>query len=304
MLTPVIYYTGTQLTESLAGPYRAIFDQAAVGIAHIALDGQMTRANQKLCEILGFTGDELLIRKFVDITHPDDRAASQEFLRNAKTRGTLPASPLCEKRYVRKDGSVMWASVSVSLVLGEPPESDYLVAMVYDISGRKSTEEHFRATFEQAAVGIAHSTIDRHYFLVNQKFCDTLGYSQAELLKMRSSDITHPDDLADDAVNMKDILEGRINNVTGEKRFIRKDGSEVWVNRSLSLVRDPKAWQRHAAMVVPAVEAGPGRAQGAWKPSLSVRRKATMSSISGGVRAGPAPGARLNGGLTRSMLPW
>jgi diguanylate cyclase (GGDEF)-like protein/PAS domain S-box-containing protein len=238
------------LKEPLVEPYLAIFNQAAVGIAHTRLDGAITRVNQKLCEILGYSADELLARKFTDITHEDDCHASKEFLRKTRGARRLPDQPLCEKRYVRKDGSVIWASVSVALVRGKSREADYIVAMVYDISDRKSTEEHFRATFEQAAVGIAHTTIDRRYFLVNRKLCDTLGYSQAELLQMRSSDITHPDDLVDDETHMDDLLKGRLQTVTGEKRFIRKDGSEVWVNRSVSLVRDNAGAPLHFVRVI------------------------------------------------------
>ena len=154
------------MKEPLVEPYLAIFNQAAVGIAHTRLDGAITRVNQKLCEILGYSAAELLARKFTDITHEDDCHASKEFLRKTRGARRLPDQPLCEKRYVRKDGSVIWASVSVALVRGKSRDADYIVAMVYDISDRKSTEEHFRATFEQAGAIMAAGTEEQKRFFL------------------------------------------------------------------------------------------------------------------------------------------
>ncbi len=101
----------------------------------------------------------------------------------------------------------------------------------------RESEERFRATFEQAAVGIVHTTLDRRYLLVNQKFCDMLGYTREELLAMRSNEIAHPDE-RELSADLKRALAGEINTYAAEKRYIRKDGSILWVNRTVSLARD------------------------------------------------------------------
>ena len=125
-------HTGSKLTEALPEPYRTIFDQAAIGIAHIGLDGRFMRVNQKLCDTLGYPSEELLARVFIDITYRADRAASKERLKRLLAKKSEPLSPWCEKRYVRKDGSLIWVSVSVSLVREPSGEPDYFVAIVQE----------------------------------------------------------------------------------------------------------------------------------------------------------------------------
>jgi PAS domain S-box-containing protein len=100
------------------------------------------------------------------------------------------------------------------------------------------SEERFRATFDQAAVGMSHVAPDGTYLRVNQKFCDITGYSRSELLNLSFPEITHPDDLARDADQARRVLSGEIPTYSLEKRYIRKDGTTVWTNRTISLVRD------------------------------------------------------------------
>jgi len=114
-----------------------------------------------------------------------------------------------------------------------------------DIARETAAQEVFRATFEQAAVGIAHTSIQRHYTSVNAKFCDMLGYTRAELLTMRSDDVTHRDDLADDRLQAERMLAGRIASFSGEKRLIKKNGDTLWVNRSVSIAHGPDGQPSH-----------------------------------------------------------
>jgi PAS domain S-box-containing protein len=97
------------------------------------------------------------------------------------------------------------------------------------------SEERFRATFEQAAVGVVHTGIDGHFMRVNQKMCDITGYSREELLELTYMEITFPDDIEKDLVNTKKLVDGLIQTYSTEKRYIRKDGSLVQVNITSSL---------------------------------------------------------------------
>ena len=118
--------------------FRATFDQAAVGIGHAALDGRWLRVNQTLCEILGFTRDELLARTFQDVTHPDDLEAGLGPVRRL-VAGEIGAYNL-EKRYVRKDGSAVW--VEITTTLARPPAGPpYFIGVVQDIAARRRTAE-------------------------------------------------------------------------------------------------------------------------------------------------------------------
>jgi PAS domain S-box-containing protein len=113
-----------------------------------------------------------------------------------------------------------------------------------------ASEERFRATFEQAPVGVAHLDRDGRWLRVNQKFCQILGYTTAELAQMRYQDITHPDDLVQELVEAQKISEGKSNQYSIEKRYARGDGSWVWVARSVSAVRDAAGHLQYLISVI------------------------------------------------------
>src|ERR1022692_4457249 len=102
----------------------------------------------------------------------------------------------------------------------------------------RESEERFRATLEQAPAGIAHLDEQGRFLIVNDKYCQIAGYSREELLGCTFEEITHPDDVAVDARNMRALFEGAIPGYSREKRYVRKDGGMVWVNVTVSLVRD------------------------------------------------------------------
>jgi PAS domain S-box-containing protein/diguanylate cyclase (GGDEF)-like protein len=104
--------------------------------------------------------------------------------------------------------------------------------------GLRESEERFRATFEQAAVGIAHVAPDGRWLRVNRQLCEMTGYGEEQLLKASFQDITHPDDLELDLEQVQAVLAGRIRVYEMEKRYFRADGSILWVQLSVSLVRD------------------------------------------------------------------
>ena len=93
------------------------------------------------------------------------------------------------------------------------------------------------ATFEQAAVGIAHLTLDEEWISVNQRFCEITGYSRDEILKLNVEDLTHPDDAERSLNFIERIRCGECPDYRIEKRFIRKDGRTIWVNFTVSVVR-------------------------------------------------------------------
>ncbi|WP_242128321.1 ATP-binding protein [Sphingobium sp. Sx8-8] len=97
---------------------------------------------------------------------------------------------------------------------------------------------HFAATFEQAAVGLAHASPEGRFLLVNDRFCEIAGYSREDLLGLDYRQITHPDDYAVDARQAGRLLLGEISEFAHEKRYLRKDGGVVWINLTVSLVRD------------------------------------------------------------------
>ncbi len=135
-----------QLTGELAhseARFRDTFEQAEVGVAHVGLDGRWLRVNPCFCRIAGYSRAELLERTFLDITHPEDRQLHEEpTLRLLK--GELPSHAM-EKRYLHKDGAVVWVNLCVSLVRGPREEPLYFVAAAQDITDRKRVEERLQA---------------------------------------------------------------------------------------------------------------------------------------------------------------
>ena len=103
----------------------------------------------------------------------------------------------------------------------------------------EESEQRFRSTFEQAAVGIAHAASDGRFILLNQRFCDLIGYTQEELLSRTFREITHPDDLEIEETHVRQILMGKLATCSMEKRYIHKDGSFVWINLTASAVYEP-----------------------------------------------------------------
>jgi len=101
------------------------------------------------------------------------------------------------------------------------------------------SEERFRSTFEQAAVGIAHTATDGRFARINERFCSIVGYTREELLGRSFQQITHAEDLDVDLDKIRQVLAGVMQTYSLEKRYIRKDGSTVWVNLTVSLVREP-----------------------------------------------------------------
>ncbi len=122
--------------------FRAMFEQAAVGIAQVGVDGKWLRANQRLCDIVGYTRVELLERTFQDITHPDDLETDLGYVRQLLANEIQMYS--LEKRYIHKDGSFVWINLTVSLVYDLIGTPRYFITVVEDITQRKQAEEEIQ----------------------------------------------------------------------------------------------------------------------------------------------------------------
>jgi PAS domain S-box-containing protein len=108
------------------------------------------------------------------------------------------------------------------------------------IEGRRAlaaSEARFRATFENAAVGIGHFTLDGRMLRFNNTMSRILGWPRDELATKRFQEFTHPDDLAFELVHWEQLCDGKVNSYSVDKRILRKDGKIVWILRTVSSVR-------------------------------------------------------------------
>jgi PAS domain S-box-containing protein len=140
--------------------YRSVFEGAAVGVGRVALDGTFLELNEAYARILGYAHGELVGRKFQDVTHPEDLPADIETLA-ALEAGRIPSYQR-EKRYVRKNGELVWVSVSVGLARDRSGRPAYCSSVVEDITSRKHAEQALRDS-EQAL----RETADRFEMLAH-----------------------------------------------------------------------------------------------------------------------------------------
>ena len=136
------------------------------------------------------------------------------------------------KDYVSKDklGRLVF---SIERALKESKEHEVLRKSQLSVA---ESEERFRATFEQAAVGIIHVMQDGKFVRANKKFCSIIGYSQDELLGMSFMELTYPDDMENNADNFEKLINGDTSTYSTEKRYIKKDGNALWVNLTVSAI--------------------------------------------------------------------
>ncbi|KZT16000.1 diguanylate cyclase [Acidovorax sp. GW101-3H11] len=163
--------------------FGALFNQATVGVAQVDSDtGQFLRANQRYADILGYSVQELLGKTFQSLTHPDDLAADMAQVRRLKS-GDLPEYRL-EKRYIHKDGHVVWGDLTVSSMWF----TGHHIAVVQDITSRKRMEETLRANeqrlrsiLERLPMGLCLVQEDGLISFRNERYVQICGYTQEEV---------------------------------------------------------------------------------------------------------------------------
>lgn len=163
--------------------FRAIFDQAAVGIARVATDGQWLDVNQKLCEIVGYPEDQLLTKKFQDITYPEDLAEDLGLFQKTLA-GTSDAYAM-DKRFLRRSGDLVWVHHTISLVRADDKAPLYFIAVIEDINERKRAEEKLReaaAVFRSTGEGVTITDKEGTILDVNDAFIRITGYSREEAI--------------------------------------------------------------------------------------------------------------------------
>lgn len=224
--------------------FRSSFEHAAIGVALVALNGRWLQVNRSVCDIVGYSEAEMLVTDFQAVTHPDDLQADLDYVRQL-IAGEIRDYHMT-KRYLHKQGHIVWILLSVSLVRDESGEPLYFISQIQDITERKRiedalriSEEAYRTSFEMTGVGMAHTNLLTGRFLrVNRKLCDITGYSADQLRCMTFYQITHPDDVQENREAVARMVAGTANEYIAEKRYIRKDGTMVWVSANATVIRD------------------------------------------------------------------
>lgn len=172
-----------EMLQKSESKFRTIFERVAVGIALVSIDGQLVQSNPALREMLRYGEEELRNRVFNEFIHPEDAAVDvdldQELIAGKRDHYQI------EKRFIRKDGGVVWCQLNVSLVRGGQEEPPFTICMVEDITERKRLETQFfqsqkMETIGRFAGGIAHD--------FNNLLTVIKGYTQLSLSQIQEGD--------------------------------------------------------------------------------------------------------------------
>jgi PAS domain S-box-containing protein len=170
--------------------FRNIFEHAAAGMATLSLDGRYLQTNPAFQAFVGYSAEELLAADIFQVTHPADREATAAMLKGIRDGGLRTHD--YEKRFLRKDGEVVWGRVTVAWLQDSEGKPTYAVALIQDITKRKRAEEGLhlaRFCIDHAAIGIFRIEADGRIGEVNDQACSSLGYSREELCTRTVFDI-------------------------------------------------------------------------------------------------------------------
>jgi PAS domain S-box-containing protein len=234
--------TWAELQESETR-FRVMFENAGIGIGLVGMDRQPIKVNQALLRMTGYSAEELYQLTGVDLGYPEDAEIGLTELQNVLA-GRLDTYQI-EKRYVRKNGQVYWVRQTNSVVRTADGRPQYLVSMVEDIDAQKKiwaelqeSEARFRAMFENTAIGMTLSTLDRHVLQMNEALTRITGYSLEDLKGLNPSDLAHPEDRDLRKDEFAELLTGKRNEFSLERRYFHKSGRMFWGRVTYSLVCD------------------------------------------------------------------
>jgi PAS domain S-box-containing protein len=222
--------------------YRLLYDNNPTMYFTLSPDGTVVSVNQFGATQLGYQPDELIGQSVLKVFKPEEHQA---------VLGQLTvciASPMkvfqWEIQKVRKDGSTLWVKERAQAVMDHRGQILALV-VCEDITERRVTEdcmreseERWRALFEHAGVGIAQLSVSGLFLRVNPRLCETLGYSSKTMLRRACQEFLHPDDLCMTQTHFSELVAGKRPSFSMETRWHRSDEAWVWVDMTVSLVRD------------------------------------------------------------------
>lgn len=234
--------------------FRTLLDKMPDGV-FVAQNYRFVFANAALPRMLGYTHEEFVGLPFAAVIPPEFLDLWTERFRARIGEGEEPPNTY-EVRFLCKGGGrTLPIELNANRLLFGGQRS--VLGIVRDISSRKRTqealresEERFRGSFEQDAVGMAMVDLDGHFLSVNPKLCDILDYPASALHALTFQQITHPDDLEADVELMNGVLRGDHATYTMEKRYLRSDGSARWALLTVSLMRDADGTPSHFISVV------------------------------------------------------
>ncbi len=263
IITLYIHRTNRRLTQALAASketqellrvseerHRLLADNATDVIWMMNLEGRFTYVSPSVETLRGYTSAEVM-------QQPLEQALTAASIPIAtKALGDSITAMLAGKPFVGfrgeleqpcKDGSTVWTDVTTCGMQNSAGEFIGILGVTRNITERKKaedarreSEEKLKAVFNVAEIGIAITDRNGAYVMVNDWWCEHLGYDHEVILKLKNTDVTHPDDREESRSWFLRLVEGEVNKYRLEKRFMRKDGSFFWADLSAAPIRDAR----------------------------------------------------------------
>ncbi len=221
----------------------AVYEQGLFA-SHCSIEGRIVHANRAAVEDLGFVRADIIGKLFWEAGWWY-MAETREWIRKAFERAAAGTPFRDELSYVFWDGTVRVTDIAFVPIKDETGRVMSVFVPGLDVTDRA---RQYRATFENAGVGIAHLSPDFRWLRVNQTFACIVGYPPDELVSKSVQDITYPDDL--EFAFAEDIRSGKVDSFESEKRYVRKDGTTVWVHITGTAVRQNDGSVDHFVTVI------------------------------------------------------
>jgi two-component system CheB/CheR fusion protein len=226
--------------------FRAMFEQANVGIVQTTIDGQLIAPNPGFCKIIGYAEAEAKRLCLRDITHADDYEREEKLTRKLIV-GEIPGYSI-EKRYIRKDGSVIWGEMSATLMLDAKGEPAYALAVVEDISERKRAEEAVRESEERLRLLVESASDYAIFTITPDNIIDSwnagaekvFGYTEREILGKSGAILFTPEDRAAGVPEKEKKTAAETGRAEDERWHIRGDGSRFYASGVMRPLKDGK----------------------------------------------------------------
>jgi PAS domain S-box-containing protein len=232
--------------SELQSRYLTLFEESPAGKLLVSVEGVPVRANRAICQLLGYSEEELRELRMVDLTHPDDRADSRSAY-DTLTGGKVESLRI-EERFLTKSGEVRWGDVTSTLLCDSEGRPEHVHSVILDITGRKAAEralhesgERFRGILESLPGFVYTCELDDAYTTtyVSPQIKAVLGVTPDEHLSdLRSwEEVIHPDDRSWVVTAFEDGISGR-GQFEAEYRVVARDGTVRWLQDHAVVIRD------------------------------------------------------------------
>ena len=213
------------------------FHHAPIGMALVGLDGALVKLNEVFCAIIGYPAEEAKTLDFQTITHADDLQADLSLLHQLLA-GEINRYQL-EKRYIRKDGEIVWVRLCVSLVHADDGSPKHFIAQIQDLSAERRAEDRYRLMAENATDIIVTSDLNGHGTFISPASTAVTGWTPEERMGQSPFAITHPDDIEALRKTFGRLLVGKpVTRVRWRARH-KTTQEWLWLESQPALLRDP-----------------------------------------------------------------